>query len=297
MPIDPLPAFSLFAPPYRDYIPLDVSEEIPQSLEVIRGAALVWALDQGHSAEHLALAAGRPGGLPLAVILPPARTARRIRAGLFELVEEARPSIVFPYHPRPGLEEMEALLRGEPESLAGELIDFLEWRGVWLDQETRRIIARTVELSGELSTLTGLSRGVYLSRRALGRRFQKRGLPVPSHWLQFCRLLRAAIRLQNSEDSLIQVAVELGYPDGFTLSNQMERLVGVRPSVARSRLGWEWFAESWLRKESLEGGLLVALKGLRVEKLEGTGDPPATGRCASCGTKLANRLPNGGEAA
>jgi AraC-like DNA-binding protein len=297
MPTEPLPAFSLFAPPYRGYIPLGVAEEIPQSLEVIRGAALVWALDQGHSAEHLALAAGRPGGLPLAVILPPARTVRKVRAGIFEVVEEARPSIVFPFHPRPGHEEMEALLRGEPECLAGELVDFLEWRGVWLDQETRRIIIRTVELSGELSTLTGLSRGVYLSRRALGRRFKKRGLPVPSHWLQFCRLLRAAIRLQNSEDSLFQVAVELGYPDGFTLSNQMERLIGVRPSLARSRLGWEWFAESWLRKESREGGLRVALKGLRDEDRKREEDPPATGQCADCGSKLANRLPGGGEAA
>jgi AraC-like DNA-binding protein len=297
MPSEPLPVFTVFPPPYREYIPLGVEETIPHSLEVIRGAALVWSMDQGDGPVHLEKAADRPGGLPLAVILPPARKVRKMRAGLFELVEEARPSIVLPYHPRPSPEEVAALLRGEPECLAGEFIDFLTWRGVWLDQETRRIIARTVELSGELSTLSGLSRGIYVSRRALGRRFQKRGLPVPSHWLQFCRLLRATVRLQNSEASLAQVAGELGYPDGFTLSNQMERLVGVRPSLVRDRLGWEWFVEAWLRKEWREGGLIICLKGLKRSATAEGRSPMSSGHCPTCGGRLGVPLTQGGEAA
>lgn len=262
MPRDALPAFSIFGPPYRHFLPLALEEDLPSSLEVIRGAALVWCLDRGHSAEHLDRAAGRPGGLPLMVILPPARRLRRFRPGIFEVVEEARPLHVLPFHPRPDPEEMTALLRSEPECLGGELLDFLTWRGVWLDQETRRIVRRTVELSEEVTTLSALSRGVYISRRALGRRFKRRGLPVPSHWLQLCRLLRLAVRLQNSDHSLFRAACELGYPDGFTASNQMERLTGVRPSTAKERLGWEWFVESWLRKEWEQGGLRVRPRGL-----------------------------------
>jgi hypothetical protein len=71
--------------------------------------------------------------------------------------------------------------------------------------------------------------------------------------------------LQSTDQSLFQVARRLGYPDGFTLSNQMERLVGVRPSVVRERLGWEWVAECWLQKEWETGGLRVRIRDLPVE--------------------------------
>ena len=127
------------------------------------------------------------------------------------------------------------------------------WRGLTIDRETVRLIRRVIELSGELRSITALSRSMYLSRRALGRRFMTRGLPVPSHWLQLGRLLRVASRLQNSEASLFSIACDSGYPDGFSVSNQMHRLIGCRPSLARERLGWEWIVEAWLRKEADEG--------------------------------------------
>ena len=88
------------------------------------------------------------------------------------------------------------------------------------------------------------------TRRALGRRFLSRGLPVPSHWLQLGRLLRVAVKLQNSRDSIFSVAYEFGYPDGFAVSNQMERIIGVRPHEVREQLGWEWIMECWLRSEA-----------------------------------------------
>lgn len=78
---------------------------------------------------------------------------------------------------------------------------------------------------------------------------------MASHWLQFGRILRVAIRLQNSEDSVLAVGYELGYPDGFSLSNQMFRLTGYRPVEARQYLGWEWILEAWLRREADTGGL------------------------------------------
>lgn len=282
-------AFSIFGPPYREFIPLALDETIPSSLRVVSGAVLIWSMDAGHSPAHLEKAALRPGGVALIVVMPPAEKLRGLRAGLFEMIEEARPGAVLPYHPQPDPEELTFLVRAEPESLPGELVDFLLWRGIWLDQETRRIIRRTVELSAELTTLSGLSRGVYLSRRALGRRFKRRGLPVPSHWLQFSRLLRAVIRLQNSKESVFQTANELGYPDGFTLSNQMMRLTGVRPSYARDRLGWEWFVEAWLRSEAEKGGLLVPLPPRRNGPLSPSGSARAratTTLCEQCRAKV-----------
>ena len=80
------------------------------------------------------------------------------------------------------------------------------------------------------------------------------GLPVPSHWLHFARVLRAALLLQSSAVTLAEAARRYGYPDGFALSNQMHRLVGVRPSDARRYLGWDWLVEAWIQTEAADGG-------------------------------------------
>ena len=284
----PLPSFSLFAPPYREYLPFDPAEGFPSKPEVVWGAALVWCMGEGHGPRTLAAAANRPGGMPLILLLPPAGQLRRLRPRILEAVEEARPHSILPHHPRPDPEETMHLLRSAPDAPASELIDYLRWRGIHLDRETRRIVARIVELSSHASSLAAVARGVYLSRRALGRRFRDRGLPVPSHWLQFSRVLRASMALQGSGASLFDVARSIGYPDGFTLSNQMDRLLGVRPSFVRERLGWEWVVEAWLLREQQAGGLAVALGGetgsREVQEREGhaaardgdpSGDPDA----------------------
>ncbi|NNF11907.1 MAG: helix-turn-helix transcriptional regulator [Gemmatimonadetes bacterium] len=139
--------------------------------------------------------------------------------------------------------------------LAAEVTDYIRWRGLVVDRETTHLLRRIIELSEELKSITALARSLYMSRRALGRRLTRRGLPVPSHWLQLGRLLRLTSRLQNSETSIASIAYEAGYPDGFSLSNQMQRLIGFRPSQVREYLGWEWLLEAWLRKEADEGRL------------------------------------------
>jgi AraC-like DNA-binding protein len=260
--------FQLLAPPYTELLPLGEDEDFPRSPRTLRGVALVWRMASGHRPGHLVRASGRPGGLALIAILPPSERVIQLHDRVLEVLEEARPLAVLPHHPMEEVGELRALLRKEPENPGSEFLDFLKWRGLAMDQETRRIVSRTMELSGELRTLGALARGVYLSRRALGRRFQQRGLPVPSHWLQFCRLLRVLYQLQNTQRPLSTIARSLGYPDGFTLSNQMERRVGVRPSVVRERLGWEWFAEAWLRKEWEDGGLTRPLRGYDLASAE-----------------------------
>jgi AraC-like DNA-binding protein len=132
--------------------------------------------------------------------------------------------------------------------------------------DARRLIRKTVELSLELHTVTALARSLYLSRRALGRRFLSRGLPVPSHWLHFGRILRAALRLQNTDETLASAAYHFGYPDAFAFSNQMYRLTGVRPSEARRCLGWEWLVEAWLQTERGTGGLSEDLARTLVDE-------------------------------
>lgn len=240
--------------PYRTLTPVTDGLSQLTALRSTPGTALVWSVSGRIAGPDVEIVTNRPAGVPLLVVLPPAdeigSTPDAIR-----VVECCRPHSVLPYHEQMRADEIAQALRQPPHDLAADVTDFLAWRGFEIDRQTRHLIRRIVELSAELRSVSSLSRSLYLSRRALGRRFVTLGLPVPSHWLHFSRLLRVAIRLQNTEDTLFSIGYELGYPDGFSLSNQMNRLLGVRPSDARRYLGWEWVLEAWLRREADSGGL------------------------------------------
>jgi AraC-like DNA-binding protein len=52
-----------------------------------------------------------------------------------------------------------------------------------------------------------------------------------------------------------KAAIRVGYPDGFTMSNQMKRLIGCRPSDVRDNLGLGWILEEWIHRERSAGRL------------------------------------------
>ncbi|MEK9499745.1 helix-turn-helix domain-containing protein [Gaopeijia maritima] len=242
----------LFRPPYRLLEPLlDVGRLAPAT--GTSGAALVWTMPERRSEAQFQAIRYRPPGVSLLTILPPAARVAD-KDDVLRMIEFCRPTAVLPYHEEAYTDDLRVLLSAPPEDLPASVIDFLRWRGLALDLDLRRLLRRVVELSGEIRSVNALARGVYLSRRALGRRFTNNGLPVPSHWLHISRLLRATLRIQGSDEPVAHIARSLGYPDAFALSNQMKRLVGVRPSEVRGRLGWEWVIETWLRKEAREGG-------------------------------------------
>jgi len=187
-------------------------------------------------------------------------------------------------------EDLLPYLKRFPVDFDLEVTDYLTWRGIEVDMETRRLIRKTFELSAELRTVSGLARSLYISRRALGRRFMSRGLPVPSHWLHFGRVLRASLRLQGEGTNLSSIAYDLGYPDGFSLSNQMHRMTGLRPSLMRECFGWEWIVEAWLFREAEQKSISSALArhlfgeapakeqpAIRVLQDTGTAPPPRMG--------------------
>lgn len=252
----PNAALSLFSPPYRWLEPVEPSTDVA-AIRGIPGAALIWCLEEGDWGKTYNVVRTRGGGVALVVVLPSAEDVAQDR-DVLKVVELCRPHSILPYHPEPSLNDLRTLLCRGPEDLAIEVTDYLSWRGIAVDNDTRRLIHRTIEVAGEIRSVSGLARSLYLSRRALGRRFLTRGLPVPSHWLHLGRILRAALRLQSTDDTLFTIACDLGYPDGFSLSNQMHRLTGARPSTVRDCLGWEWILESWLRREAEEGGLVPA---------------------------------------
>lgn len=252
------PPFELFAPPYNRLFPLEAAGDLVGDPKLHPGVALVWHLGRGRPTQDIQPALNRPGGISLMVILPPAPRLRQ-NPDVFRVIESCRPHSILPYHEEADPEEISALLRRPPTDLPGQVTDYLSWRGLSVSLDTRRVVRRTIEVSDEVTTVSALARRVYLSRRALGRRFLNAGLPVPSHLLHFSRALRAAVRLQSTSDSIAEVAHALGYPDGFSLSNQMHRLAGVRPSEVRPRLGWEWLVEAWLRVEARAGSLGISL--------------------------------------
>ena len=250
-PAQSLP-LSLFTPAYNRLEPVRWDDR-RFAQPSCPGTGLVWQLGLGSWSGVFKVVRRRPPGMALIVILP-ATVDLDSEPELLRVVEACRPHSILPFHREPHVDDLSELLRREPQDLSVEIMGYLQWRGVTVDIKVRRLIRRTIDLSSELRSITALARSLYLSRRALGRRFLTNGLPVPSHWLHFGRVLRAALCLQSSGVTLAEAASRFGYPDGFALSNQMQRLLGVRPSDARRYLGWDWLVEAWIHTEAASGG-------------------------------------------
>jgi AraC-like DNA-binding protein len=251
------PTLSVLAHPYTSLLPVTKGPTEIRERGREPGTALVWCMSTRYLASVDAVA-DRPGGMALLVVLPPGLEVA-LDHDVRGAVERSRPHGILPFHTDPHPGDLAHALRRSPYDLASDVTDYLSWRGLGVDRETAHIIRRIVDLSSELRSVSAMSRSLYLSRRAIGRRFMSRGLPVPSHWLQMARLLRVAAKLQNTEATVASIAIDHGYPDGFSVSNQMERLLGHRPSEIRERLGWEWILEAWLKREAESGTLTPTL--------------------------------------
>ena len=283
LPIAPL---TLLVHPYQGLRPVQGGLKQVRAEGRGPGSALVWQLADGIHEQHIPVVRDRPGGLALIVVLPPAPKLGTEPA-IMRVVEASRPQAILPHHDN-ALDDLAQVLSRPPEDLAAEVTEYVAWRGISLDRETARLLRKTIALSADLRSISALSRGLYLSRRALGRRLLTRGLPVPSHWLQLGRLLRVTIRLQNSQESILSIGYEVGYADAFSLSNQMYRLTGFRPSEAREYLGWEWLLEAWLRTEAAQGGLSPEFA---FELLTGSAAPDGGRRSGKPLTKAPLRKP------
>ena len=240
---------AVFAPPYDRFQPQPL---IPiGNVTEWRGQALVWTVrDAASQMREVDWLARRPFGLPLIVLLPhPDDIADAVP--LLRYIRDLRPRAIVPGAVLGAPEHVRNLLAAPPRNLADSVTQYLIDRGMLRDEIARREVHRLLELSGELCSISQLARRMYTSRRTLGRHFGASRLPVPSHWLQFGRLLHVAMHLHNERTAVFRIAARARYPDGFTLSNQMKRLIGYRPSEVRRLLGWEWLVEAWLLKEML----------------------------------------------
>jgi hypothetical protein len=67
---------------------------------------------------------------------------------------------------------------------------------------------------------------------------------------------------------IFKAAIQVGYPDGFTMSNQMKRLIGCRPSEVRENLGISWILEEWVTREVEAGRLRWPIQRKRPDNVE-----------------------------
>jgi AraC-like DNA-binding protein len=245
------PGIAFFGPPYVRF----EREQPPSFLDPVarRGYAMIWYVaDATRQEEELARVRSRLPGVPLVMLLPPP-SAFEAALPLINSIPILDPRSVLPAAVMGNTHRIRQALTAPPRSLADGVVRYLLRRGIVADPHRVQEIQRILELAPDTPSISRLCRRMYTSRRTLGRHFAAAGLPVPSHWLQFARLLYIHVRLQVESGAAFRIANRAGYPDGFTMSNQMKRLTGVRPSEARKLLSWEWFLEAWLMKEGVRG--------------------------------------------
>jgi AraC-like DNA-binding protein len=237
----------LFRAPYRGCEPLDLGWK-PERPEP--GAAAVWFVTPAsHVYAELEWIQERPRSLPFFIVLPEPEDIPPL-ATVLRMIPELGPRGVLPSVATGTMSALRTLLVAPPRQLAPAVADLLMSLGRIPDDDARGRIETIIASAAHTSSIDQLSTSLCLSRRTLGRFFAERDLPVPSHWLQFGRILHVAIQLQNTRTNINRVSARFGYPDGFTMSNSMKRLTGYRPSFVREHLGWEWLVEAWLRGES-----------------------------------------------
>ena len=241
---------SFFAPPYFELIP---ATHLLQRERPPRGVFLLWDLkhttDFAASAERVAR---RPHGMGLVIVLPPPHLLDRIR-DVYDGLVDFDPIGVLPASLN-SADRLRQLLRNTPRRPQQEFVDYFRRRGLLCDDRSRMEVDRLFAEARITHSVAALARRMASSRRTLGRHFAEAGLPAPSRWLQFARLLYVSLYLQRNRCSIGRAAAEMGYPDPFTMSNQMKRLTGLRPSEIKSRYGWSWIAECWILEEAGRGG-------------------------------------------
>lgn len=97
----------------------------------------------------------------------------------------------------------------------------------WMGPETRHILAACIEASVGAATVEDVARALNKSPRALERLVSRSGLPSAHRVVSWCRLLRAAYRLDPPEANVKTVATGLGYPSPRSLAKHLHRQTGL----------------------------------------------------------------------
>lgn len=135
-----------------------------------------------------------------------------------------------------------------------EVVEYLTENGILTEGPAKHAIALLFITPGVRSVQTWVNH-CSTSRRTLVRWMERAGLPSPTRWVQFVGQVRAIRLMQRTGCTAMRAAYALGYPDPFTLSHQMHRVLGMRPGEARHLPDVKAVLELWLMREREAGHL------------------------------------------
>lgn len=233
---------SYILPPYRQLIPIAV-REVPRLTSC--GTALFWSVGSDSDDDMFTALQRRYMAVPLIVTLPAPHERARCKQ-LIDGIPLLYPRAIL--DERITLESAVRRLARRPERLSRAVLEFLDRTDVYIPERVRMHIRQMLDHAAYTTSVRGVTARLNTSRRTLGRDFSGASLPPARDWLAFARLLHVVCELQESGSTIQRVACKFGYPDPYTLSNQMLHTLGVRPTQARGILGWEWVVLRWVHR-------------------------------------------------
>ena len=121
------------------------------------------------------------------------------------------------------------------------------WSHAVADAQVRKAVSLMHKDCARQWSLEGLASSAGLSRTGLAERFRTAMGDTPLSYLRKLRMQRAMKILSETDKTLVQIAMEVGYHDAFSFSKVFKRTVGVAPREFR-RKDLKEMASNWRLK-------------------------------------------------
>ena len=136
------------------------------------------------------------------------------------------------------------------------LADLARAAGKRLPLPARAFARRVLEFPVHYTSLHAVADGCGLSRGALKAKFRRRGLPSPSTYLRWFRLMAVSQLLSDRSITVSHAARRIGFTSNGNLCRMMDTVCGMTPTDARTKQGWNRlliaFARAHLAPDVLE---------------------------------------------
>jgi len=131
------------------------------------------------------------------------------------------------------LRKIIAATSGKVDWVEGVFSDLTHTVGRGLPSELRGFSRRILEFPIRYSSLALLGEAFGLSAGALKARFRRRGLPSPSRYLRWFRLLIVARILSDPEETTLSASFRLGFASDGNFCRWVQATSGMTPSSLR----------------------------------------------------------------
>jgi transcriptional regulator GlxA family with amidase domain len=119
----------------------------------------------------------------------------------------------------------------------GAFADLVLILGRGLPPDFKGFARRVMEYPARYSSLPDLGHFLDLSDGALKARFRRRGLPSPSTYLRWFRLISAARLLSDPNETTLTVSFRLGFTSDGNFCRWVQTTSGYPPTALRGREG------------------------------------------------------------